>query len=402
MPRSLLLVFLPLLLIACVPDNRDVYEVEADEAADTSTTGPCLIGYYAGSGTDLEVKHLEQLTHLIWCFTHIRNDSMVFDSRWDEHRARKAIAMKHRYPQLKVLISMGGWGGCAPCSETFSSARGRRTFVASAKTLLDSTGADGLDLDWEYPAAPGPRGHRYAEEDRHDFTLLVRELRSVLGSSKEICFAAGGEDHYLLKGFEWDSIMPLVDRVHIMSYDLVHGFSDRTGHHTPLYSCPQQHYSADRAVHLLDSLHVPRGKVVIGAAFYSRVFREVDAKDNGLFRPGKYSISVSYNTIDSLITPANGWAWSYDDSAHARYAYNAGSREFLTGDDSASVALKARYVRTQGLGGIMFWQLRDDRTEHGLLDAMYTALRVDRNIQRATSNRALPSTAPSGPSTRTR
>ena len=376
MPRSTLPLLMVVLLFACTNDHRSAREVdvEADTLSDTVHDGPWLIGYYAGSGTDLGAKHLEQLTHLIWCFTHVRNDSMVFDSRWDADRARAVVDLRKRYPELKVLISMGGWGGCAPCSGTFASARGRRTFTASCKALLDSTGADGLDLDWEYPAVPGPKGHRYVEEDRHDFTLLVRELRTALGPAKEICFAAGGEDHCLIKGFEWDSIMPLVDRVHIMSYDLVHGFSDRTGHHSPLYSCPQQRYSADHAVRLLDSLHVPRGKVVIGAAFYSRVFRGVDAKDHGLFRPGTYSISIPFNALDTTITAAKGWTWFQDDIAKARFAYNAQRREFLTCDDSTSVALKARYVREQGLGGIMFWQLRDDRAEHGLLDAIHTAL----------------------------
>lgn len=335
---------------------------------------PTLIAYYAGSGKDLSARHIEQLTHLIWCFTHVRNDSMVFDGRWDEHRALEAVALKARFPGLKVLVSMGGWGGCEPCSETFSRADGRRTFIATANALIDRCGFDGIDLDWEYPAVAGPPGHRFAPEDRHDFTLLVRELRSALGPSKEICFAAGGEDHCLVNGFEWDSIMTEVDRVHVMSYDLVHGYSDRTGHHTPLYSCPQQWLSADHAVHLLDSLHVPRGKVVIGAAFYSRVFQHVEDVDHGLFRPGRYGRSIPFNAIDSLITEANGWQWFHDGTAKASYAYNAGAHEFLTGDDTASVAMKSRYVREQGLGGIMFWQLRDDRAEDGLLEAMHHAL----------------------------
>lgn len=335
---------------------------------------PTLIAYYAGSGKDLSARHIEQLTHLIWCFTHVRNDSMVFDGRWDEHRAFEAVALKARFPGLKVLVSMGGWGGCEPCSETFSRADGRHTFIATASALIDRCGFDGIDLDWEYPAVAGPPGHRFAPEDRHDFTLLVRELRSALGPSKEICFAAGGEDHCLVNGFEWDSIMTVVDRVHVMSYDLVHGYSDRTGHHTPLYSCPQQWLSADHAVHLLDSLHVPRGKVVIGAAFYSRVFQHVEDVDHGLFRPGRYGRSIPFNAIDSLITEANGWQWFHDGTARASYAYNAGAHEFLTGDDTASVAMKSRYVRELGLGGIMFWQLRDDRAEDGLLEAMHRAL----------------------------
>ena len=42
---------------------------------------------------------------------------------------------------------------------------------------------------------------------------------------------------------------------------------------------------------------------------------------------------------------------------------------------AASVAAKAGYVRSKGLGGIMFWQLIDDDPVNGLLNTMHRALR---------------------------
>ena len=118
----------------------------------------------------------------------------------------------------------------------FAEQKGRERFARDVRALLERTWTDGIDLDWEYPAVQGPPGHLFQPVDRHNFTLLVRELRTSLGSSYEISFAAGGTDECLVQGFEWDSLVPLVDRVHIMSYDLVHGYSDSTGHHTPLFS----------------------------------------------------------------------------------------------------------------------------------------------------------------------
>jgi chitinase len=40
----------------------------------------------------------------------------------------------------------------------------------------------------------------------------------------------------------------------------------------------------------------------------------------------------------------------------------------LTYDDSVSIALKTKYAMKRKLGGIMFWQLMDDKFSGGLLD----------------------------------
>lgn len=340
----------------------------------SATDAPALIGYYSGNGHDLENRRVDQLTHLIWCFGHLEGDSMVVPPS-QEKVIRKMVGLKRQHPALKVLLSVGGWGNCPTCSEVFSREEGRKRFVESVRKLLKRTWADGIDLDWEYPAVQGPQGHRFAPEDRRNFTLLVQELRRALGPKAEISFAVGGTDECIIKGFEWDSVMVQVDRVHIMSYDLVHGFSQRTGHHTSLFPVKEQSLCAARAVQLLDSLHVPRSKVVIGAAFYARFWKEVPAKDNGLFQPGVFSHTCTASALDTVITQAKGWRLLRDEKAQAPYAYRPATKEFATYDDAQSVAAKARYVRTQGLGGIMFWQLADDKHKDGLLQAIHEALR---------------------------
>ncbi len=344
-------------------------------ALNAQSSAPALIGYYAGDGRDLATKQVDRLTHLIWCFGRLRNDSfIVADAQVKVLRA--LVGMKRSHPKLKVLVSLGGWGGCEPCSETFSRAEGRATFARSVKALLKRTWTDGIDLDWEYPAVQGFPGHPYSDADRHHFTLLVRELRHELGEGYEISFAAGGTDECLRKGYEWDSVMAVADRVHVMSYDLVHGFSTRTGHHTALYGTPEQPASADRAVRLLDSLGVPRAQVVIGAAFYGRMWKDVPPGDHGLYKPGTFDHAVPYLALDSTITAEKGWTRYWDPAAFAPYAYNERERRYYTYDDPRSLAAKARYVKEQGLGGVMFWQLREDTPDGALLEVLHTTLRT--------------------------
>ena len=341
----------------------------------SSAQPPALIGYYAGDGHDLYGKEIGKMTHLIWCFLHLQGDSLAPLDKSQEKVLRKMVGFKREHPELKVLLSFGGWGGCETCSKVFSHEESRKKFARAVHALLKRSWTDGIDLDWEYPGVSGPPGHAFKPEDRHDFTLLVRALREELGERYEVSFAVGGTQECLEKGFEWDSIMPIADRVHIMSYDLVHGYSKATGHHTPLFSAKAQAPSADAAVKWLVEHHVPKGKIVIGSAFYARIFKVTDAKANGLFKPGTFERTIPWSAMDTTITEAKGWKWFRDPQARAPYAFNAASLEFLTGDDLESVKAKATYAREQGLGGIMFWQLKDDKLKGGLLDAMHTALR---------------------------
>lgn len=334
-----------------------------------------LIGYYAGDGADLYDRAIGKLTHLIWCFARLDGDSLAPLTKAEDKVLRKMVGFKREYPDLKVLISFGGWGNCASCSEVFARPEGRKAFARSVHALLKRTWTDGIDLDWEYPAVQGPPGHAFSDADRHNFTLLVRDLRAELGTRYELSFAAGGTEACLRQGFEWDSIIPVVDRVHLMTYDLVHGYSTTTGHHTPLISAGSDRPSADGAVRLVEQLGVPRSKVVIGSAFYTRVFKEVPADADGLGQPGVFSHTIPWSAMDTTITGAKGWTIRLDKKSQATFAYHAADRLFATYDDLASVAAKARYVKDRGLGGIMFWQLLDDRTKGGLLDAMHNALR---------------------------
>jgi chitinase len=300
----------------------------------------------------------------------LKGNQLVVDNARDSLTIQKLVALKSRNPQLKVLVSLGGWGGCGPCSEVFSTKEGRKAFARSVKQLLDGTHTDGLDLDWEYPAITGYPGHRFVPEDKPNFTKLVQQLRKTLGKNKEISFAAGGFTTFLQQSIEWKKVMKKVNRVNLMTYDLVHGYSTVTGHHTPLYSTPVQKESVDNAIHYLDSIGIPLNKLVIGAAFYARIFENVDSVNNGLYRPGKFKRGVPFRMFPTILSPDSGYVFHWDTTAQAPYMYNAAKKYFVTFDDLQSMRLKTEYVVRRKLNGIMFWQLGEDVFSGGLLDAI--------------------------------
>jgi len=333
-----------------------------------------VIGYYAGDAQHTDAYPVEKLTHIIYSFCHLKGNKLNVDNKNDSLTIKHLVELKKRNPLLKVILSLGGWSGCEPCSLVFSTKEGRGEFAASVLHLNEYFKTDGIDLDWEYPAIEGFPGHRYTPEDKHNFTLLLEALKKTLGSKYEISFAAGGFTKFLQQSIEWDKIVPLVDKVNLMTYDLVHGYSKITGHHTPLYSTAQQIESADNAVHYLDSIGFPRNKLVIGAAFYARIFNvDIDA-GTGLYQPGKFDRGFSWKDFDMAALQKEGYVYYWDDVAKAPYMYNAAKKKIITFDNERSIALKTKYAVDQKLDGIMFWQLADDKTKDGLLDALDKAL----------------------------
>ncbi len=337
-----------------------------------------VIAYYTGDQDQIDAYELDKLTHIIFSFGHVKQGRFHISNARDTATIRHLVSLKKAHPQLKIMLSLGGWGGCEPCSDAFSTEEGRLIFARSVKEVNDYFGTDGIDLDWEYPAIEGFPDHPYKPEDRANFTSLVVALRNVLGGTNELSFAAGGFQKFLDQSIEWDKVMPLVDRVNIMSYDLVNGYSTVTGHHTPIYSTRPEEESTDRAVQYLLSLGVPANKLVIGAAFYTRVWQQVAAAENGLYQSGEHTRGYNFRRYDTELTAEKGWQYFYDAQAEAPYWYNAEAARYATGDDLRSVRAKTRYALDKQLGGIMFWELTLDKEREGMVNAIVDEIHVNK------------------------
>ena len=329
-----------------------------------------VIGYYAGPTELVDSFNTDQLTHIIFCFGHLLDNRLHISNAKDTATIHKMVQRKRTNPSLKVLLSLGGWSGCKTCSDVFNTNTGRAEFAESVKELTTFFKTDGLDLDWEYPAIQGYPGHAFRKADKGNFTELVKEIRRVNGDEFIISFAAGGFTTYINESIDWQEVTRYTDFINVMTYDLVHGYSDTSGHHTPLYSTSRQVESTDHAVQMLLHSGVPPAQIVIGAAIYGRFFQIEEGHPVDLYMPCHFSHGFSYKHATDSLSSKNGFVTHWDSEAQAPYAIHQERRLLASYDDEKSIALKTQYAKDKHLGGIMFWQLVDDKFRNGLLQAI--------------------------------
>lgn len=335
-----------------------------------------IIAYYTGNGETIQQYPVEKLTHIIFSFLKIQNDTLTVKNEKQEKTLKQLVALKEKYPQLKIMVSIGGWGGCAPCSDLFASEAHRNMFAKTTVEFFKKYNVDGLDLDWEYPSIKGYPGHKFMAEDKKNFTALVKNLRQEMGDKYLLSFAAGGFKKFLKKSVDWTHIMPSLDFVNLMTYDLTNGYSKVTGHHTPLNSDKKQKESTDNCVSWLLRHEIPSNKLIIGAAFYARVWEYVPDTAHGLYQRGHFKTSVPYKKFDTYFTEASGFKYYFDEKTQSPYQYSSKEKLFATFDDERSIEAKSKFIKNKKLGGIMFWQLAEDKEQGGLVDAMYRGLKA--------------------------
>ena len=371
-----------------------------------STQTPVIMAYYVPE-RDWQPASIpvEQLTHIIFSFTHVIDGTMQFSQpAISGPKLRELVAQKRRNPDLKVMIACGGWGADG-FSDMALTAESRQQFVASAQAFIQDYALDGLDIDWEYPAISGA-GTRARPEDKENFTLLMQELRAALDEldrPQTLTFASAGWKRYY-DNLELEPVMEAADFMNIMTYDQVTGVSVYTGHHTPLGAVPRTALEGLPMADFLDSLHqaesaegwttdadtrsiekivdylITRGvdprQLVIGAAFYGRAWKGVPPTNLGLYQlsRGIHIGWYAYHQIRQHIEPDSLYVRYWDPEAQAPFFYNARDSILLSYDDTVSVRLKMDYAIRQGLGGLMFWELGNDTKEpNGLLDAIYSS-----------------------------
>jgi len=341
-----------------------------------------VVGYATG-WSPLQDKDAGKIDTLIFAFAQLQQGRVTLDAARAQ-RLRQLIALKATHPRLTVEISVGGWsiGGF---SEAAATAAGRRAFADSAAQLVAEYGADGLDVDWEYPGHH-ESGIQSSPQDRADFTLLLQAIRAGLDragaahgrtGANRYTLSIAAADGPFVSGIDLTAVAPSLDWFNLMTYDFVNAMTPTTGHHSGLYAsklAPADARSTSRAVRQFIAAGVPARKLVIGAAFYGREFAGVQAAHHGLYqRYDHFQGTLPWPQLKADYIDKQGYVRYRDAIAQAPWLWNAGTRSFISYDDPRSIAAKAAFVKAHHLGGIMYWEQSLDPGDE-LLDAIWHGL----------------------------
>lgn len=347
-----------------------------------------IIGYVAGwrqgwTTADIDAR---KLTHINYAFADIADGRVTELNENDAHNFRVLDSLKIENPNLKILISVGGWTRSTYFSDAALTEESRQIFAESAVDFMLRHNLDGVDLDWEYPGHPGA-GNVYRKADKQNFTKMLRELRRQLDLQGRL--DGREENPYLLtiatgasRGFLNNTEMHLahqyLDFINVMTYDYHTGGSPVAGHHANLFPNQSVHFtgpSADQSIQWHIDAGIPSKKLVLGAAFYGRYWTGVRRDNYGLYQyaPGSDRGTYRFDELRDNYINQNGFTRYWDEEAKAPFLWNPDEQKLISYDDEESVRYKSHYIKTRGLGGAMFWEYSNNFGLE-LLDTLYNEL----------------------------
>jgi chitinase len=344
-----------------------------------AVTAPKLIAYVTGWSPPVTID-TSRITHVNFAFARIDGEGrVVLPDAASAARLGEIVALKRSSPALEVLISIGGWGADG-FSDAALTAETRARFADSAVELMKAHGADGIDVDWEYPGQSAAGIHS-RPEDKRNFTLLLEALRARLdaqartdgrGAGNGYLLTIASADREYFDHVEMDVLHAHLDWINVMAYDFYNSLTPTTGHHAGLHraaTAPAASRWAEGSIAQHLAAGVPARKLVLGVAFYGRRFEGVEPTDLGRNRPyGRYGGDHAYSELVARYVDRDGYVRHWDDQAIAPWLWNARTRSFISYDDPRSIGRKAAYAHERGLGGIMFWELSQD-ADGSLLEA---------------------------------
>ena len=304
---------------------------------------PKVVIAYVTSWTE-DMPDPQYITHINYAFGHVSDtfDGVRIDN---ENRLKEIVGLKKGNESLNILLSIGGWGS-GRFSEMAADEAKRKSFAKDCQRVVSQFQLDGIDIDWEYPTS-SVGGISSSPDDTENFTLLMRDIRAVIGDNKLLTIATAANGKYI----DFRSVSKSLDFVNIMSYDM----GSAPWHHSALYKSENVRQSADEAVQAHIAAGMSPEQLVLGIPFYGR-----GTKDFADFIDYKKIIKLDDNYI-----------MQWDDQAQAPYISDS-TGAFICGyENEQSIKLKCNYIKEMGLRGAMYWEYAGDDADGTLRKAVY-------------------------------
>ncbi|SHJ26947.1 chitinase [Clostridium cavendishii DSM 21758] len=360
----------------------------------------------------------DKVTHINYAFATIKDgkvavfddwaaNGITFGQSWDSPyngNFGQIKKFKEKYPNTRVLISVGGWSQSAGFHDAAATPKSRKKFAASAVDFIRTYGFDGVDIDWEYPTFkrepdkndnPNDQGTPNADDsEKQTFTLLLQDLKTALTDAGKTdskyyeLSAAVGSGKDKIEKTEPDKYSKYLDFINVMTYDMRGAWDNKTGLQSPLYKNPndtaspliKDYYNVDASLQLFQNYGIPKDKLIVGSPYYSRGWTGV--KNDGPIKelPGLYASATGgargawdggvpagcnpYYKVQEMEKDSSFKKYR-EPYSQSPYLYSESRGEMYTYEDEISLNAKISYVNQNNYGGIIFWELSGDAPMKG-------------------------------------
>ncbi len=316
------------------------------------------MGYYASWAADqYPVSEIEWsgLTHIAMAFYLPQSNGSLSLSAGDTKLVSDLLTAAHAHG-VKAIASIGGSDSQAGFQKATTSGT-VATFANNLAALVTSTGYDGIDIDWEpldktdEPAVIDIASRIRKAAPTAALTIPIGEININLGADLS----------------NYAAIAAAYDQLNIMSYGQAGAWSGwKSWHSSALYQKDSATpTSIDSTVKLYLAANVPAAKLGIGIGFYGLCYSPpVTGPDQALNGATLVASdgTISYANIMKSYYSADVRKW--DDFARVPYlsfatAHAPDGCGYISYDDEQSIAEKAVYIKAQGLGGVIQWELNE-------------------------------------------
>jgi len=311
------------------------------------------------------------ITHLAYSFLDINKNGKCELLGAEDESKNQSIEilnefkeLKIRTPQIKTILSIGGYGNSKYFSDVAKTEESRKIFAESCIQYLKQYSFDGIDIDWEFPVTGGLKTNHVNRNDSANQVLLMQEFRTQLDQLQKIekinqhyslSVAVSGEKHQL-RTFDIKNLAPLVDWFGLMAYDMCH---DRPCNHSSLYAYDSDHSYAEETIHSMLQQGAQSKQIVLGVPFYGYSWTNKNGTPKRTFTDYSTILKKSQN-YTKYIDPKSGQPWLISPDHKVKINY----------DDEASLHNKALYAEKHHFAGTLIWELSDDDDQFTLLKAL--------------------------------
>ncbi|WP_297437537.1 glycosyl hydrolase family 18 protein, partial [uncultured Clostridium sp.] len=312
--------------------------------------------------------------------------------------------MKKDYPDVDLLISVGGWAGSRGFYTMMDTDQGIQDFADSCVDFLREYGFDGIDIDFEYPTGTSQAGNPDdfdVSEPRRDtinarYNVMMKTLRKTIDeASKEdgkdyLLTAAVTASAWVLGGVSDNSYAKELDFLSVMSYDFHGGWNEFVENLANIYPDAADTETLQMLMPVLsmDWAYryyrgvLPPEKILMGIPYYSRGWENVNGGDGtGLHGKSKTPASGKYNVWgddldgDGELEPAGANPlWHilnlmenddnlnvyFDEVGKVPHVWQDEEKVFLSFENEQSMAERIKYIEDKNLGGALIWVMNGD------------------------------------------